>query len=141
MKITTDTNVLVSGTFWKGNSFEILRKIDAKEVENVLSSDIIKEYERVINSEEILEKKAEKSLVIDEVSQRVVTNSTIVEPKEKLNIIKDDLSDNRILECAVEGMVDYIVSQDNHLLKLKEIEGIKIITPEEFLGKIKVVEE
>ena len=141
MKITTDTNVLVSGTFWKGNSFEILRKIDAKEVENVLSSDIIKEYERVINSEEILEKKAEKSLVIDEVSQRVVTNSTIVEPKEKLNIIKDDLSDNRILECAVEGMVDYIVSQDNHLLKLKEIEGIKIITPEEFLYKIKVVEE
>ena len=36
------------------------------------------------------------------------------------------------IETAVAGNVDYIVSQDNHLLNLKEFRGIKIITPEEF---------
>ncbi|MBU3924295.1 MAG: hypothetical protein KJ592_05235 [Nanoarchaeota archaeon] len=38
-----------------------------------------------------------------------------------------------IFECAVEGGVDYIISNDKHLLKVVEFEGIKIIRPEEFL--------
>ena len=56
----------------------------------------------------------------------------IVEPTEKILIVKDDPKDNIFIETAVGGNVDYIVSQDNHLLKLKEFRGIKIVTPEEF---------
>jgi len=37
------------------------------------------------------------------------------------------------LECAKEGKVDYVITNDKHLLKIKEFEGIKIITPEQFL--------
>ncbi|HZX12381.1 MAG TPA: putative toxin-antitoxin system toxin component, PIN family [Candidatus Nanoarchaeia archaeon] len=62
----------------------------------------------------------------------IVRNSIIVEPKERINIVKDDPKDNIFIETAVAGNVDYIISQDNHLLKLKEFRGIKIITPEEF---------
>ena len=62
----------------------------------------------------------------------IVRNSIIVEPKERINIVKDDQKDNIFIETAVAGNVDYIISQDNHLLKLKEFRGIKIITPEEF---------
>ena len=62
----------------------------------------------------------------------IIRNSIIVEPKEKINIVKDDLKDNIFIEIAVAGNVDYIVSQDKHLLKLKKFRGIKIITPEEF---------
>jgi len=62
----------------------------------------------------------------------IVRNSMIVEPKEKIDAVKDDPKDNIFIETAVAGNVDYIVSQDNHLLKLKEFRGIKIITPEEF---------
>ena len=62
----------------------------------------------------------------------IIRNSIIVEPKEKIVIVKDDPKDNIFIETAVAGDVDYIVSQDNHLLKLKEFRGIKIITPEEF---------
>ena len=62
----------------------------------------------------------------------IVRNSIIIEPKERINIVKDDPKDNIFIETAVAGNVDYIISQDNHLLKLKEFRGIKIITPEEF---------
>ena len=62
----------------------------------------------------------------------IVTNSIIVEPKEKIEAVKDDPKDDIFIETAVAGNVDYIISQDNHLLKLKEFRGIKIITPEEF---------
>lgn len=57
----------------------------------------------------------------------------MVEPSEKLSIVKDDSDDNKILECAKTGKVDFIVSNDNHLLKLKNFENIPIITPQEFI--------
>ena len=64
----------------------------------------------------------------------IVRNSIIVEPKERINIVKDDPKDNIFIETAVAGNVDYIISQDNHLLKLKEFRGIKIITPEDLIN-------
>ncbi|MDP3765803.1 MAG: putative toxin-antitoxin system toxin component, PIN family [Nanoarchaeota archaeon] len=57
----------------------------------------------------------------------------IIETEEKLEIVKEDPSDNIIMESAVEGKADFIVSGDQHLLKLKEYKGIKILTPREFL--------
>ena len=39
-----------------------------------------------------------------------------------------------ILETALEGAADYLVSYDNHLLVLKEFKGVKIVKPEEFLS-------
>ena len=53
--------------------------------------------------------------------------------KQIRTIVKDDPKDNIFIETAVAGNADYLISQDNHLLKLKEFKGIKIITPEEFL--------
>jgi len=35
-----------------------------------------------------------------------------------LSVISDDPDDDRVLECAVEGGADVIVSGDRHLLKL-----------------------
>lgn len=65
--------------------------------------------------------------------EKIIAIATLVEPVEKLNIVKEDPDDNMVLECAKAGKVDYIVSNDKHLLKLKEFEGIKIVTPKEFL--------
>src|SRR3989344_2043204 len=102
MKITLDTNVILSSTFWFGDSSKIM------------------EMQRTV--------------------EEIITLSKIVEPKSKLDIIKEDPDDNKILECAVEGKVDYIISQDKHLLDIKEYKEIKIITPKDFLIKNKIIE-
>ena len=52
-----------------------------------------------------------------------------------IDIIKDDPDDNRILECAVAGNVDCIVTNDKHLLKLKKYNDITIMTPDDFAEK------
>lgn len=132
-RLTLDTNILISGTFWTGASFKILERIDKKLDESILSKEILSEYERIIKSNEIIEKVENKDLIISKISQKVIISSKIVEPKEKLCIVKDDPDDNMILECAKEGKVDYIISNDKHLLKIKEFEGIKIITPDNYL--------
>jgi predicted nucleic acid-binding protein len=57
-----------------------------------------------------------------------------VHPKNKVSVIKEKDDDNRILECAIEGRVQYLISGDRkHLFPLKEYQKIKILSPGEFL--------
>ena len=67
--------------------------------------------------------------------QRVVLDTnTLVIPHQTLSVVKKDEDDNRILECGVEGKAQYIISGDKrHLLSLKQYQGIKILSPANFL--------
>ncbi|MBS3135963.1 PIN domain-containing protein [Candidatus Woesearchaeota archaeon] len=67
--------------------------------------------------------------------QKVIQNSKVVIPNRKILAIEDDPDDNKILECAVTAKVNCIVSNDKHLLKLREFENIPIITSDEFAEK------
>ena len=136
MKITADTNILISAIFWLGKSNEIIKKVENKEIELILSIEIINELTKVLDYEEIKNKIRDKGLEIRRTVEKIISISTIVEPLAKIEIIKEDIEDNIILECAKEGNADYIISQDKHLLKLRQFENIKIITPEEFLRLI-----
>lgn len=133
MRIVLDTNVLISSTFWYGASDKILKKVEVKEIELIISKEIVEEFSGVLNYKEIQQKIKDKNLEILRSVEKIVSIATIVEPKQKLDIIKEDSDDNIILECAIEGQASYIVSYDLHLLKLKEFENIKILTPEYFL--------
>ncbi|MEK6943056.1 MAG: putative toxin-antitoxin system toxin component, PIN family [Nanoarchaeota archaeon] len=135
MKITVDTNILISATFWHGASDRIISKVETKEIQLILSEDIIKEYAKVLNYEEIKNKIKDKNLIMKHTLSKIISISAIIEPKIKLHVIKDDPDDNKILECAVAGNVSCIVSNDKHLLKLKTFRNIPILTPNEFAGK------
>ena len=128
MKVVLDTNVFISGIFWKGASNKVI--INWKEGKFILVTSLrtISEIIKVLKDFKI----KLSDYMIKEWIDLIIKNSIIVEPREKINIVKDDPKDNIFIETAVAGNVDYIVSQDNHLLKLKEFRGIKIITPEEF---------
>ena len=64
---------------------------------------------------------------------RLETVAEIVEPEEVLDVIAEDPDDNRVLECAVKGRADLIVSGDRHLLKLGSYQGIAIVTVRQFM--------
>ena len=135
MKITADTNTLISATFWSGSSDKIISKAEVKEMELILSNEIIREYSEVLDYEEIQDKIKDKKLEMKRTVGKIISMSTIVVPKEKLTIVKGDPDDNVILECAKAGNVDCIISNDKHLLKLKKFENIPILTPDEFVEK------
>src|SRR3989338_9547108 len=132
MRITLDTNILISAAFWYGYSHKIVEKVEKKELELILSDEIIKEFEEVLNYKEIQDKIKNKNLEMKLTVEKIRFISKIIEPKIKLDIVKDDSDDNKILECAKEGTVDFIITNDNHLLKLKEFENIEIMKPEDF---------
>lgn len=129
MKAVFDTNVLISATFWNGDSNKAVERAESKEIELVLSKEIIEEFSRVLGYKEIQDKIISKNLEMNRTVEKVTSISTIVEPKEKFNIIKDDHDDDKFLDCAYEAKADFIVSQNKHLLNIKEFKGIQIITP------------
>ena len=53
----------------------------------------------------------------------------MIEITEKVSIVTRDPDDNKILECALSGKVDIIVTADQDLIKLKVFNGIAIIHP------------
>ena len=61
---------------------------------------------------------------------------TVIKPDTRLRILKDE-PDNRILECAQKSEADFIVTGDKHLLRLQAFEGIKILTINELLLRLK----
>jgi uncharacterized protein len=65
---------------------------------------------------------------------RIADFTEHVTPAQKLDVIKEDPADNRVLEFAVEGNAEYLVTRDNHLLKLKSFGETRIIKVAEFLS-------
>ena len=128
MKVVLDTNIFISGIFWKGSSNRVINNWREGKFILVTSLEAVSEIIKILKDFKI--KLSDE--MIKEWVDLIVRNSMIVEPKEKIVIVKDDPKDDIFIETAVAGNADYIVSQDNHLLKLKEFRKIKIITPEEF---------
>jgi predicted nucleic acid-binding protein len=50
-----------------------------------------------------------------------------------LDIVKEDPTDNPILEYALAGGSEHVVTGDRHLLNLGRFRGTKIVTPADFL--------
>lgn len=131
-KIVIDTNVFVSGLNFKGKPREVLDLIWKEEIKVYLSLFILRELEKVLEEDFGWNKEQ-----IERTIKRIKDKTMKVQPKVKISVIKEKDDDNRILECAVEGKAQYIVSGDKqHLLPLKEYEGIKILSPAEFLREI-----
>ncbi len=129
MNVVLDTNVFISGIFWEGNfCSQIIGAWKKGKFTLISSISIIEELTEILKDFKI----QMPSDMIEAWRNMIIQNSIIVEPKSKINLIEHD-SDNRLLESAIEGNAEYIVSQDKHLLDLKEYQGIKIILPEEFL--------
>ena len=134
MKIVLDTNVWLSGIIWDGEASKIIEKAEKGDIQIIISEDILSEIVNVLNRESKFQKRISNlKLSIEDLLRTILSISTLIETKIKLDVIKADPKDNIILEAAMDGKVEYIISYDNHLLNMIEFRGIKIISPGEFL--------
>ena len=134
MKLVLDTNVWLSGIFWEGEASKIIEKTEKKNIQILISENILSEIVNVLNKESKFQKYIlNLKLNIEEILRTILSISDLIETKTKLDLIKADPKDNIILEVALDGKAEYIISYDNHLLNMIEFRGIKIISPGEFL--------
>lgn len=129
MRIVIDTNVLISATFWTGQPKQLLNKVRRREVISLTSEILLEELREVLLS------KNKPFKLSSEDAERIVTAmrdiSEIVQTHSHVTACQDD-KDNRVLECAIDGGAQCIISGDKHLLELKNFKGVKIMTLSDF---------
>jgi len=123
-----DTNVVVSALNFGGNPKAVLELARKNRIHNITTPFILNEVEKVL-----LRKFGWQMEVTREVLNDFRGFSHVVDPPETIEVITYP-PDNRILEGAVAGGADYLISGDHHLTDLKTYGRIKIVTPAEFLA-------
>ncbi len=130
LKVVLDTNVYIAVfQYPKGRTAALWRAVRDQRYRVLVSPDIIREMARVLRDDFGWQDK-QLQKVIRRVA--VVAGAGVITPHTRVKAVSDDPDDNRILECAVDGKADLIVSNDRHLLDLKTYAGIPIITSLDF---------
>jgi len=132
VRIVIDTNVLISAIFWTGKPKQLLNKVRCRKVIYLTSEDLLDELR------DILVRKDKPFKLSEGEAERVVTGirelGEIVQTHSQVTVFQDE-RDNHVIECAIDGGAEYIVSGDLHLLELKSFKGVKIITVSDFFSE------
>ena len=131
MRIVLDTNIFISALLgeilgimvdrWKAGQFTL-----------IISDAIAREYLDLINRPKF--KFSEDEII--STTHYLLQTAEFVTPPEEITVIVADPTDNKFLEAAVAGKVNFIVSGDSHLLDLNVYREIPIITAREFIVQL-----
>lgn len=131
MKAVFDTNILVSGHFWKGPPYRCLMAAEAGLVSLVVSDSITSELR-----EKLTEKFEVPAAEADAIIDRLKTRAEEVPAHGRSGWVKQDPDDDKFVDAALASGATIIVSGDRHLLALGSVEGIDILTARQFLERL-----
>jgi putative PIN family toxin of toxin-antitoxin system len=70
----------------------------------------------------------------EQARRSIVSFSEVVAITGQLKVVMDDPDDDKVIECAVIGKADYIVTGDRHLLALGQYSNISIVRAAQFIS-------
>ncbi len=129
MKIVLDTNVLISGIFFSGPPYQILKSWQEGKIKIVISEEILTEYQRVV---EELSKQFPR-VDIEQILELITIHTEIVNTYGFDVTVCDDPNDNMFVSCALASKSKIIVSGDKHLLKMTEYQEFEVLKPRDFI--------
>jgi putative PIN family toxin of toxin-antitoxin system len=128
VRVVFDTNIFISAFVIPESLAEkaIFKIIEGKD-SLVISKDIINEVLSVLSSKFERDREA-----LSHVAVTLTEIAELVKPSKRIKIFKDE-PDNRIVECAISGEADFLVTGDKEMIQLREYKGVKIIRLKEYL--------
>jgi len=128
MKVVIDTNIWIS--YLLGTLLQDLdEKILSREVKIIVSEEMLKELAEVSSRPKF------KNIItpgrMRELFALLDNYAKVISPHRKVNVCRDE-KDNFLLEAALEGKADYLVTGDEDLLMLNPFQRIRIIKPKDF---------
>jgi len=140
MKIVLDSNVFISGIFWRDKPHDIIKLAETGKVQICVSNEILDELFGVLQRQKFNYLFEEASISRETVFQKIlelVTICAVSERDKNINIALADPKDKMFLSCALASGAVFIVSDDKHLLALKNFRSVPILTSSQFLNKLK----
>lgn len=131
IRVVFDTNIFISAIhFRSSNPRQLLELASQGRVHLLVSKKILAELRGVLR----IKFKYDKGK-LDLLEELIIDTAEIVEPTKRITFIEADPDDDMVLECAVEGRADLIISGDRHLLDLKKYQEIKIVSARKALDE------
>ena len=130
-----DTNVIVSSLLFENSKPAQAFNYALNHGEVLLSPELLAELNDVLGR-----KKFDRFLTSeerDEFLETFIDRAILVEVIEKVQECRDP-KDDKILELALNGQAQYIVSGDRDLLVLNPFHEVNIVTVEEFLRAVQI---
>jgi len=123
MTVVLDCNILVMCLTSRSPFHIIYQSLIAGKFEVALSSEILLEYEEIIQQKYgVSTANALISLL------KELPNVRYLAPYYKWKLIETDPDDNKYADCAIAGQADYLVTEDRHFSVLKNTPFPKVST-------------
>jgi len=132
VRAVIDTNVLISAIFWTGSPKRLLNRVRRGEVTFVTSRVLLDELKEILVRPDKPFKLSEEEA--DRVVKAIQNVAEVVETQSQVRVCRDE-KDNKVLECAVDGRAEWIITGDAHLLELQSFKNVRIVTVAEFLRR------
>ncbi|OIN56220.1 putative toxin-antitoxin system toxin component, PIN family [Arsenicibacter rosenii] len=130
LKAVIDTNCLLASISPKSVWYRLYELFEEEKFEWYVSNEILTEYEEKLTD---IYSASTARLVLTILM--VAPNVSFQEAYYKWQLIEQDADDNKFVDVAIAGGVDYVVTNDNHFNVLKPIDfpHVTIIGLTEFL--------
>ena len=131
-RIVNDTNVWLSALYFSGKPAQIVHLIEEGNLISVTSRSIMNELR--------------EKMIVDFQTPAFAANGTISYIQSLSEFVslqgKDfglrDKTDNMILETAVVGSCNFLITGDGDLLTLQKYDSIAVVTPSQFLNQYNI---
>ena len=134
IRAVLDANVLVSAFLAAhGPPGQVLDAWRERRLTVAISEAILAEVGRVLRYPKIQKRHGWSERRTRLFLRRLRRLSLLTPDRLRVRAIADDPDDNAYLACALEAGAAYVVTGDEHLLRLKEYQGIRILSPRDFL--------
>jgi putative PIN family toxin of toxin-antitoxin system len=135
MRVVLDVNVWISGLLWGGIPSHLFRLARNHQVSLFVSDALLLELETTLNRAKFQQRLQQRSHTVETLTA-VVKELTEICPAVPINVLElRDPKDNKILGTALGASADVLVTGDLDLLVLTEVNGIPILSPQDFLNR------
>ncbi len=127
-RLVLDTNILLSAFLYGGKPGQLWDMVRGRDALLVTSPAMLSEFAVILRDKFRWSE--------EDVRDAVATVGYVAElmrPSRQLSVIPDE-ADNRVLEAALEGRADSIISGDHYLLALGEFRGVSVMSAAAYLA-------
>ena len=137
VRVVLDANIFISAVLVPyGHAAQILQAWRAGKIEVAMSPPMVEEVRRVLRYPRLRRRHGLTDAEIDQLVQSLWAVAYVVPGNLVVQVVSEDPSDDIYIACAIESGATFLISGDQHLRRIGEYKGIRILSPQEFVTEV-----
>ena len=136
MRVTVDTNIVVSAFLWGGNPRRVIDSAVSRSIVIYTSEALIAELFDVLSRKQFVKQLTTIGSSVGKIVDEYTALSKTIDAPDIEPVVIRDPDDDAVIACAVASQSDVIVSGDKDLLDLGHFKHIRILKAAELLTEL-----